>query len=658
MSQGETEKRIGVYVCHCGGNISDYVDVAKVVEAIKDYPGVVVAKHFMFMCSDAGQDLIKNDIKEQKLNGVVVASCSPKLHELTFKGVLERSGLNPYRYYHVNIREDVSWAHTHDREGATKKAIREVKAGIEYVKRTIDLEKIKTVANKSVLIVGGGRAGLNAAIILADMGIKIYIVEKEPFLGGFVSKIFKVFTSGKYGEDAAIEQLDEIRKRKNIIVFTNARVDNITGYAGNFNVRIKVNPRYVVKNHPRMREAIEKCPVEVPDERNYNLTKRKAIYVPFEGAYPDIPAIDKSACTKCGECVKIVGDAINLDQKPEYKEFIVGAVIVATGFKPYEPKKGEFGYKVYNNHVITLPELHALFRVNCKMGTNCLTFNGHSIKTITFIYCVGSRQTQSQEEQKNEYCSRYCCNATLYIANELKKQFKDLRMYHLYKDIRSYGKYEQYYTEAGKLDSVFIRYPESEPPVVTKECDEIVVKVKDTLTDNEELKIPTDLVVLVVGMEPRHDELLEQVTKINRGMAGFYQEAHPKLKPVETFYKGVFLAGTCQAPKDIPETLASASAAASKAASLLLKGTIELEPRVATVDSALCTACNLCVEECPVNAITIEKQGAKETARVNEVLCTGCGACTAVCPTEAIQLKTLTTKQIYNMIKAMAEGSQ
>ncbi|MCD6483534.1 MAG: CoB--CoM heterodisulfide reductase iron-sulfur subunit A family protein [Candidatus Odinarchaeota archaeon] len=657
MFSNKAEKRIGVYVCHCGGNISDYVDVEKVVEAVKNYPGVVVARHFQFMCSDAGQDLIKNDIKELQLNGVVVASCSPKLHELTFKGVLQRSGLNPYRYYHVNIREDVSWAHTHDREGATEKAIREVKAGIEYVKHAIDLEKIKTQANKSVLIVGGGRAGLNAAIILADMGIKVYLVEKEPFIGGFVSKLFRVFTSGNYGEETAVEQIKEIKKRKNIIVFTNARVDNITGYAGNFKVRIKINPRYVVKNHPKMKEAIEKCPVEVPDEHTYYFTKRKAIYIPFEGAYPEIPAIDKSACTKCGECVKLVGDAINLDQKPEYQEFTVGAVIVATGFKPYEPKEGEFGYKIYNNHVITLPQLHALFKVNCTSGNECLTFNGNKIKTITFIYCVGSRQTDGKGEKINRYCSRYCCNATLYIANELKKKFKDLQIYHLYKDIRTYGKYEEYYTEAGHLGSVFIRYPENEPPKVSKECDKIVVHVKDTLTENKELKIATDLVVLVVGMEPRHDELLEQVTKINRGMDGFYQEAHPKLKPVETFYKGVFLAGTCQAPRDIPETLSSSSAAASKAASLLLKGSIELEPSVASVDPSLCTPCNLCIEECPSEAISIKKQDGKDAAWVNEVLCIGCGACTAVCPTEAIQLKTLTTKQIYDMIKAMARDS-
>lgn len=656
MSNRNENKRIGVYVCHCGGNISDVVDVEKVVEAVKDYPGVVIAKHYEFMCSDAGQKMIETDIKEYNLDGVVVASCSPKLHELTFKNVLQRAGLNPYKYYHVNIREDSSWPHSDDPEEATKKAIREVKAGIDYVKSTKDLKKIKAKAYKSILVIGGGLAGLRAALNLENMGLKVILIEKSPFVGGFASRLYKIFPSGQSGKDVVNALINEVKQNKNIIVLTNAEIEKIGGYVGNFQVTVKVNPRYVVKDHPKLKEAIEKCPVEVPDEFTNGLTKRKAIYYPYEGAYPELPVIDMSVCTKCGECTKIVGDSIDLNQKPEIHEFKVGAIVVATGFKPYEPKEGEFGYKTYSE-VITLPELHSLLNLTNE-NEKTLTYNKKPIKTIAFIYCVGSRQAPREGEKVNQYCSRYCCNAALHIAQELMKRFNGIKTYHLYRDIRSYGKNELYYLDAAKSGAVFIRFTENEPPEVSKEGEKLIVRVKDTLTAGEKLKIPVDLVVLVVGMVPRENRRLEELTKINVGLDGFYQEAHPKLRPVETFQMGLLLAGTCQAPRDIPETLSSASAAAAKAGSLVMKGSIELEPLVAYVDPKICNLSKLCISECPANAISIkEYEGLGKRAWVNEVLCIGCGACTAVCPTEAIQLKTLSTKQIYDMIKAMAEVS-
>ena len=646
-------KRIGVYVCHCGGNISDTVDVEKVVEAIKNYPGVVVAKHFMFMCADAGQKMIEEDIKKYNLDGVVVASCSPKLHEMTFRNCVARAGLNPYLFYHVNIREDVSWAHSDNPEEATKKAIRHVKAGIEYVRHAKPLEKIKVKTIPSVLIIGGGIAGIRAALDLSRMGVNVFLVEKSPFLGGRTAQIWKVFPTGETGKEIVRRLIEELKKRDNIAVYTNAEIESFSGFLGNFTVKIKVYPRYIVKKHPRITEAIKKCPIEVPNEFDYGLTKRKAIYIPYEGAYPDLPVIDMKHCNKCGECVKILGDAVDFNQQQQTITLNVGAVIVATGFDAYEPKEGEFGYKKFQN-VITLPQFERILDIS--NNEEKIMFNGKEVKSIAFIYCVGSRQIPTGPEKVNEYCSRYCCSVTTHLNAELFKKFKDLTIYNIYRDIRTYGKYETYYEEAGRKGAVFIRYDPNDPPQVCAEGDKLLVTVRDLLTNREEIEIPVDLVVLVTGMVARENKKLEDILKLPIGRDGFYQEIHPKLRPVETNIAGILIAGTCQGPRNIQETLASASAAAAKAASIVLRETIELEPLVAFVDPSKCNLSKLCMKECPVNAIQEkEYEGLGVKAWVNEALCIGCGACVAVCPTEAIQLKTLSTDQIRAMIKAMAE---
>ena len=648
-----TNDRIGVYVCHCGGNISDVVDVEKVVEAIKNYPGVVVAKHFMFMCSEAGQQMIEDDIKEHKLNAVVVAACSPKLHEKTFRNAAARAGLNPYVVYHVNIREHSSWAHSDNKEKATLKAIRHAKAGIEYVKNAHPLDKIKVKTTPRVLVVGGGIAGMRAALDLANSGIMVYLVEKEPFLGGRTAQIWKTYPTDESGIDVVKKLIDGVKTNENIIVYTNTELERVTGYMGNFVVEAKVRPRYVVKSHPKMDEAIKACPVEVPDEFNYGLTKRKAIYKPYPEAYPTLPVIDMEHCTKCGECLKVVGDAIDLEQKTETIKMNVGAIIVATGFDPYVPKEGEYGYKNYPE-VITLYELERLLALNGK--SDKLIYNGKEIKTMAFIYCVGSRQIPKGDEPVNEYCSRYCCNAAMYTTTKLLEQHKDLKIYHLYRDIRTYGKNEFYYLDASRKGVTFIKFHEEEPPQVLKNGKSLLVKVKDILTENMELEIPVDMVVLVTGMVARDNKKIEDLLKLSLGTDRFYKEVHPKLRPVETSTGGILLAGTAQGPKDIMETLFSASAAAAKAATIVLQPTLYLEPSVAEVNIDKCEATGLCIQECPVGAISFkEYEGKGKKAYVNEALCIGCGACTAVCPTEAIQLKMLSNKQIREMIRAMAE---
>ncbi|MGB9725257.1 MAG: CoB--CoM heterodisulfide reductase iron-sulfur subunit A family protein [Fervidicoccaceae archaeon] len=644
------EPRIGVYVCWCGGNISDVVNVKKVVEEIRKEPGVVVANDFMFMCSDAGQKMIENDIKNYKLNAVVVASCSPKLHEQTFRNTVVRAGLNPYMYYHANIREHVSCPHGDEPEEATKKAIRHVRTAVAYLRHAKPLERIKVDATSSVLIVGGGIAGLTAALDLAKIGTTVYLVEKSPFLGGNVSRIGSIYPYGRKGSETVAELITELLKYENVAVYTNAEVKSIKGYIGNYEVELKIKPRYFKGKCENIEDAIKACPMRTADEMSFGLEKRTAIMVPpHRGAYPNIPAIDDKLCNRCGECLKVCKDKIDFNQEYQTVVLKVGSIIISTGFKPYEPKEGEYGYAIYNE-VLTLPQLSVLLEK--AGGSKELKVNGKRVETIAYIYCVGSRQKPGNGEKANTYCSRYCCNATMHLAIKIAEKYPGIKQYHFYRDIRTYGKNELMYEEACKKGSVFIKYSEDEPPKVRKDKCKIIVETKDLLTDGLEIEVPADLVVLVTGMEPNSISELNEVLKLPMGRDGFFQEVHPKLRPVETTLAGMFIAGTAQGPKDIKETVASALAAAAKAASIALKKSLELEPFIAYVEPEKCNLSKNCIAECPFGAISIKSyETVGERAWVNPALCKGCGACVAVCPTEAIQIQGLTNRQIEEMIK-------
>ncbi|OYT35565.1 4Fe-4S ferredoxin [Archaeoglobales archaeon ex4484_92] len=618
--------KIGVYVCHCGGNISDYVDVKKVVDAIKDIPNVAIARDFVFMCSEAGQELIKEDIKNLNLDGVVVASCSPHLHEKTFRDAAKEAGLNPYLLEHVCIREHCSWVHTDNVEEATRKAIWLVKAGIAKVILARELHPIRLEMKPEAIVVGGGIAGMRCAIDLARAGITVHLIEKSPFLGGRVSQIYKLYPGGKSGKEIVKELVEQIKANPNIKVYTNAEILSASGALGEFNVRIKVKPRYARDVDD---DVIAKCPVEVPDEFNYGLTTRKAIYK-LDFSYPDLPVIDIENCNKCGECNP------NFDEQPETFDLSGSLIILATGFKPYEPKEGEFGYKVYKN-VITLPVFERLL----ELSEGTLKYNGNEINSIAFIYCVGSRN------EEHEYCSRYCCVASLNASLAALEKFSNLRIYHIYRDIRAYGKYESYYETAGRNRVLFVKFDPESPPSVEEVNGKLVIKVKDLLTFGEEIEIPVDLVVLSVGMEPEQSEIFTML-RVPFSRDGFLQEVHPKLRPVETAIGGILVAGACQSPKDTVETTASASAAAAKASTYLVKGFTELEPFIAEIDPDKCDGCGECVSECPVGAINI-KDG---KAIVTEALCKGCGACGAVCPNEAINLRGYYYDQFRKMIEA------
>ena len=650
------EIRIGVYVCHCGGNISDTVDVEKVIEEISKIPGVVVAKHFMFMCSDAGQKMIEEDIKKHNLNRVIVAACSPSLHEITFRNTVSRAGLNQYLYEHVNLREQCSWVHR-DREKATKKAVNLIAMAVGKAKNLEPLERQKLAVQRSVAVIGGGLAGLRAAVDLAKYGFDVYIIEKDSFLGGKLNQHHIVFPSERCGRDIIKDLINEIKDNPKVKIYTCAQVSNVGGSVGDFEVEITINPRYVkeVCKDRDYIKAIEMCPVEVYDEFNYGLSKRRAIYIPYDGAFPPYPAIDMKVCTKCGKCVEILGkDAIDLDEKPRTEKIKVGAIIVATGFEPYQPEKGEFGYGEFPR-IMTLPQLERLLDSQGPTKGD-LVVDGVKPKNMVFITCVGSRETPEQFPNKkklNQYCSRYCCTATVHLAMKLKEKFPEANISIIYKDIRTYGFFEDYYYKASEKGVMFFRY--KEPPKIEVRNGKTYVKVKDVLTFYQEVIIPADIVILSVGMEPGKDlKKLSEILRFPLGEDRFALEAHPKLKPVESLSPGILFAGTVQGPKNIMETLLSASAAAVKVAQTLAQGEIELEPYIAVVDEEKCGGCGMCSYVCPFGAIKIvtrEEEGkARRVAQVTPALCQGCGVCVSSCPSGAVDLRGYKTKQLSLML--------
>jgi heterodisulfide reductase subunit A len=563
------------------------VDVEEVAKKLGEEADVVVAKDLMFDCSDASQAEMIEDIKTKKLDRFVCAACSPKLHELTFRGTAERAGLNPYMYYHANIREQSSWAHEGDRRGATEKALAHARAAVAYVSLAEPLEGPRIESTRAVLVIGGGIAGMKAALDLSDMGVQVYLVEKSHSLGGHVAELEEVYPYAKKGTDVVERFVRDLKERDRIIVFTDAYVGSFKGYLGKFEARIVVSP-------------------EPGIEENIDVT--------------------------------------------------VASVVVATGFESYRPSKGEYGYGTVNG-VVTLLELE---RMQASSQGRDLEFQGKKVKDLAFIYCVGSRQKEARAPQLsgeqpalrvNKYCSRFCCNAAINESMVLGKNYDGITTYHLYRDIRTYGKNELMYEEASKEGSIFIRFDEDHHPSVLQKDGKCGVVVESALLENQPLELTVDLVVLVTGMEPRANDELNGILALPIGSDGFYKEIHPKLRPVETNIGGLMIAGTSQGPKDIRETLSSASAASAKAASFALKSELQLEPFTATVDPQVCEGRQQCIKECPYEAI--EMRGGK--AWVNTAKCKGCGACVAVCPTEAIQLRGLENAQVRAMIEVMAK---
>jgi heterodisulfide reductase subunit A len=639
-------KKIGVYICHCGGNISDYVDVEKVRKSIENEEGVSLARTTMFACSDANQKEMIDDIMKNQLDGVVVASCSPKLHLITFRAVTERADLNKYHYVHANIREQASWAHSDDKAGATETAIHLVKAAIAKVRLAESLEPFKIPAKKAVAVIGGGVAGMRAAIELSDMECPVTLIEREHFVGGRVAQWDVLFTTNETGKELVTKLYNDLVIRDNITLFTGAVVISSSGSIGDFKLKIKVTPRYIKEecHKGNLQKAIDVCPVEVPDEFNFNITGRKAIYHNFPSEYPQYPVIDIKHCTRCGECEKIC-ESIDFNQQEKTIDIQVGSVLLATGFDSYTPADGEFGYNQFDN-VITLPQFKRIIELNDKK----LIFGEKEVKNIAYIYCVGSRQADGE----NKYCSRYCCTSAIHAAIKTKEKFENIHNYHFTRGIRTYGKQEILYNESLKKGDIYLQSYEDDPPVVFREHDKTIVKINDILTAKREMAVDADLVVLVTGMVPRTDNSVASLFKIPKGRDKFFNEIHMKLRPVETVIDGITICGACQGPKNIMESVNSALSAAAKSFSYVSKGELELEPIIAQIDNDLCTWCGACSEACPFDAIKMEKQETKDIAVINNSVCKGCGMCLPVCPVDAINLIAYSNSEIESMIDALA----
>ncbi|MEA1978058.1 MAG: CoB--CoM heterodisulfide reductase iron-sulfur subunit A family protein [Chloroflexota bacterium] len=657
------EVRIGVYTCYCGGNISDVVECESVAKALSDRPNVVASRTHMSMCSDAGQAMIEDDIKNNNVNRVIIGACAPSLHEKTFRATVERAGLNPYLYHHVGLREQDSWIHGDDPEGATEKAVRLMTTGLAKARLLKQLDSIKLVAEKHALVIGGGVAGLRSALDIARSGIQVTLVEKSPFLGGRMAQLETLFPTEEQARDTLHTLIEQVAAHPKIKVHTLAQLVDVSGYVGDFRIKIRQDSRGVTDETADA--AIAACDQEVADDYNYGLTKRKVVYRAYPGCYPSTPAVDWANCPDGKLKVKVDGQNLTLKNEPETFELKVGAFVMATGFNPYVPREGEFGYGEVPE-VITLAQLIRLLTL-VEDGQE-LEWNGRSIRDVALIHCVGSRQidgvNEPQEDgQVNPYCSRVCCTASLHMLNILHERFPNINLFDIYQDIRTYGRgHEPYYSEALENMVRFVRVTGTSLPEVSSapqdDTHPVLVKAIDYLTQGVELEIPVDLVVLAGGVMPRQIDDLIKMLKISPGTDRFLLEVHPKLRPVETAVPGVVLAGTAQGPMNIQESCASAAAAASKVVILLGQGLVELEPFVAWVNPELCTGSGECVEVCSYeDAIALEtftdngKQVTK--AIVTPANCVGCGACVSACPNQAVDVQGWTLKQYESMVEAI-----
>ncbi|MEA3445502.1 MAG: 4Fe-4S binding protein, partial [Bacteroidota bacterium] len=478
---------------------------------------------------------------------------------------------------------------------------------------------------------------------------KVFLIEREYFVGGRISQWNELFTTNETGREVIGKLYKRIETYKNITLFTGAEIIEKSGSVGNFDIKVKIKPRHVKPDcdvdWDKFQEAVDLCPIEFDDPFNFGLTKQKAIYKNYPSEYPEIPTIDFDHCNKCGECVRICPD-IDLDQKEEIISINTGAILLTTGSDPYQPKTGEFGYNEIEN-VITLQQFKRLIELN----ETDLIYKNKKIKNIAYIYCVGSRQVNGE----NKYCSRYCCTSAIHASISVRKKYQKINNFHFTRGVRTYGKQEVLYTESLEKGDIYLQSFVESPPVVEKNGGTTIVKINDILTANKELEVDADLVVLVTGLVPRKDNSIGNILKVPIGRDKFYNEIHPKLRPVETVIDGVLIAGACQAPLNITESVKSSLSAASKVNSLVSKGEIELEPTLATIDKATCEWCDKCSEVCPYNAILQIDSNGKKVAEIDKSVCKGCGMCLPVCPTNAIQLIGYTDIEIESMIDAIIE---
>jgi heterodisulfide reductase subunit A len=659
------KERIGVYVCHCGSNISATVDVEDVAkwsqEELSD-DGVVVSRDYKFMCSSLGQELIERDIAEKGLTRVVVAACSPHLHEQTFRGACDRAGLNPYLCELVSIREQVSWVHT-DKARATEKAKAVVAGGVERVIENEPLEPLHVPIHPATLVVGGGIAGIQAAIEIADAGHQVYLVEREPSIGGHMAQFDKTFPTLDCAACILTPKMVTVGMHPNIKMMTWSEVERVDGYVGNFTVTIKRKPRYVNEDLcTGCGICWEKCPKKIVDgEFEAGLGYRKAIYTPFAQAVPKYPVIDTENCTyfqngKCRACEKLCPtNAIDFTQEEEFVTVTVGNIILATGYDLFDARRiPQYGYGRLAN-VFTSMEFERMCNAAGPTSGEIVLRDGVTVpKTVGIIHCVGSR-----DRNYNNYCSVICCMSSLKFAH-LVKERTGAQVYNFYIDMRTAFKdYDEFYQRVLEEGTLFVRgrvAEVSDAARLPSEEGKLIIQAEDTLVGKQR-RIPVDMVLLATGLEPRKDAK-ETAHKfgISCSANGWFTEKHPKLDPVATMTEGIFIAGAVQGPKDIPASVSQGAAAAARVLSRIAKGEIELEPVRATVDATVCSGCRICNNLCPFGAIIFHED--LMVSEVKHALCQGCGTCVAACPAGAISGTGFSNEQIFAQIEGLLMFSQ
>jgi heterodisulfide reductase subunit A len=650
-----SEPRIGFYICHCGSNIAGIVDVSDVADFARRLNAVIVSRDYRFMCSNTGQELIKKDIKELGLNRIVVAACSPTMHEPTFRRICQEAGINQYLFQMANIREQCSWV-TRDSGSATEKARALVGAAVSRVYYQKLLMTRRVDVNPNTLIVGGGIAGIETALKIADSEHKVYLVEREPCIGGHMAQFDKTFPTLDCSACILTPKMTSAGQHPNIQLLTYSDVVEFSGYVGNFKAKIRKNPRYVdEKRCTGCGSCWQKCPVKVNSEFDEGLGERKAIYVPFPQAVPNVPVIDKANClyfkrSVCRICERACeAGAIDFEQKDASIEADVGTVILATGYDYLNPGAlPQYGYGRYDN-VITGLQFERLSNAAGPTGGKLLLKNGREPESVAIVHCVGSRDQNYQE-----YCSQVCCMYALKYSHLIREK-TSATVYQMYIDMRCAGKgYEEFYKRVSDEKVNFIRGKVSEVTAQApgkEESGKLVVSVADTLVGSI-LQIPVDMVVLCSAMKARSDaDKTARLFSLSRSADGFLLEKHPKLDPIATTTDGIFVAGCCQGPKDIPSTVAQAQAAAAAVLSLLSRGSVEIEAVTAFINEKNCSGCQVCKLICPYGAISFVDE--KQVCRVNDALCKGCGACVSGCPSGSSSLNNFTSEQIISEMEGM-----
>ncbi|MCI6729669.1 MAG: CoB--CoM heterodisulfide reductase iron-sulfur subunit A family protein [Clostridiales bacterium] len=662
-------QRIGVFVCWCGSNIAATVDVARVAQTLAKEPGVVYATDYQYMCSEAGQKLIADAIRDYSLTGVVICSCSPRMHEATFRKTAARAGLNPYLVEIANIREQCSWIHK-NKEDATEKAVILGRAAIAKVHLNAPLTAGKSPVTKRALVIGGGIAGIQTALDIADAGFEVDIVEKKPTIGGKMAQIDKTFPTLDCAACILTPKMVDVAQNEKINVFAYSEVEKVQGFVGNFTVTIRHKARYVDETKcTGCGLCTEKCPQKkVPNEFNLGMDNRRAIYIPFAQAVPKLATIDADYCTmlktgKCGVCSKVCSaGAIDYKQQDRLEERQYGAIVAATGFNPISlDAYGEYAYN-QSPDVVTSLEFERLMNAAGPTGGTLLRpSDGKHPHTLVFVQCVGSRC--DGDGRGKSYCSKICCMYTAKHAMLCREKYPDTEVYVFYIDVRTPGKgFDEFYRRA--VEEYGVHYIKGQVGKVVPQDGVLKVQASDLL-ENRQLHIDADMVILAAAMEPdKSARPLATMLTASMDTNDFFTEAHPKLRPVESPTAGVFLSGACQGPKDIPETVAQAGAAAAKVIGLLAKDSLTCNPCVAKPDELMCNGCSSCEKVCPYGAITYvnkEFRGPNRTtllrrvASVNPAVCQGCGACTVACPSGAMDLQGFSNRQIMAEVDAICK---